>query len=93
MKEFKKVGCTEVTDDLTLIFYISSMDENGREAVPWGFTRLESIARKNFEDAKPDNYDMHLYVALFKNYESDEEELVDSEVIDSYVDDEDSRLA
>ena len=83
MKEIKKVGCTEVTPELVVAFYISSLDCNGQEEV-WGRTIVQTIGRNRFEAAKKTEYDMHLYVGLFKNYETDEEEMLDNEVLDSY---------
>ena len=82
----EKIGCTPVTEDLDIIFYISSIDENGREKY-WGHTSDEDDAKQKFEAAKPTNYDMHLYVSLFKEYGKENEELIDDEVIDSFVDD------
>lgn len=87
MSNLTKVGITPVTKDLTVAYYISSLDDNG-EKNQWGHTKDEAEARRAFEEAKDTEYDMHLYVGLFKNYGSDDEELVDDEVLDSFCNEE-----
>lgn len=85
MEARTKIGCTPVTEGLTIEFYISSMDESGREE-QWGHTLEEAEARRAFEQAKESEYDMHLYVSLVKNHGSDEPELIDDEVLESFND-------
>lgn len=86
MSKLTKVGITPVTKDLTVVYYISSLDESGREN-QWGHTKDGAKARRAFKKAKKTEYDMHLYVALVKNYGSDDEVLIDGEVLDSFSED------
>ena len=87
MSKLTKVGCTPVTEDLTIVYYISSLDESGRD-IQWGHTKDENNAKNAFELAKKTEYDMQLYVGLFKDYESDEQILIDAEVLDTFSDEE-----
>ena len=84
--EIKIVGCTPVTKGLTVVYYISSQDDSGRED-QWGHTKSERKIRKAFEKAKETEYDMHLYRSLVKGYYGANMELIDDEVIDSYNED------
>jgi len=87
MSKLTRVGCTPVTEDLTVVYYISSLDDSGRD-IQWGHTKVEDDARNTFELAKETEYDIQLYVGLFKDYESDEQFLIDAEVLDSFFDEE-----
>ena len=68
-----------------IIFYVSSMDYSGRESF-WGHSPDESLVKKQFEEAKPDNYDMHLYKALAIDEGDNGWNLIHDEVIDTYID-------
>jgi len=85
MSKLTKVGCTLVTEDLTIVYYISSLDDSGRE-IQRGHTKDEAEAQRAFELGKQTEYDMQLYVGLFKDYESNEQILIDAEVLDSFFD-------
>ena len=87
MSKLTRVGCTPVTEDLTVVYYISSLDDSGRD-IQWGHTKDEDNAKSTFELAKETEYDMQLYVGLFKDYESDEQILIDAEVLDTFSDEE-----
>lgn len=87
MSKLTRVGCTPVTEDLTVVYYISSLDDSGRD-IQWGHTKDEAEAQRAFELAKETEYDMQLYVGLFKDYESYEQILIDAEVLDTFSDEE-----
>jgi len=80
MEKRTKIGSSKIADhpDAKIIFYISAMDDSGREDFV-GHTKSEKKIMKLWEEMKIDNYDMHLYIALAK------EHLIDDEVIDSFV--------
>jgi len=87
MNELTKVGTTPVTKDLTVVYYISSLDNSGRDN-QWGHTLIEAEARRAFESAKKTEYDMQLYVGLVKEYGKDNENTIDSEILDTFWDEE-----
>ena len=87
MSKLTRVGCTPVTEDLTVVYYISSLDDSGRD-IQWGHTKDKDVIQDVFESLKEVETDMHLYVGLFKDYESDEQFLIDAEVLDSFFDEE-----
>jgi len=73
--------------DCKLMYYISNMDDSGRdEQIGWTTDKKE--IKKLWKELKADEstYDMHLYKCIVwesPEYE-DEQELIDDEVIDSY---------
>jgi hypothetical protein len=68
-----------------IIYYIASMDGDGRE-VFWGHSPDEKQVRQEFVEAKPDNYDMHLYKALAEDKGDEGYHLIHDEVIETYID-------
>ena len=81
------VGVTEITEDNVdkIRYYINNMDDNGREDIVVISTNKEDIM-KEWEEMKADesNYDMHLYIAIAEST-IDDFEILDDEVIDSYL--------
>jgi hypothetical protein len=81
------VGVTEITQDNVdkIRYYINNMDDNGREDIVVISTNKEDIM-KEWEEMKADesNYDMHLYIAIAEST-IDDFEILDDEVIDSYL--------
>jgi hypothetical protein len=81
------VGVTEITQDNVdkIRYYINNMDDNGREDIVVISTNREDIM-KDWEEMKADesNYDMHLYIAIAEST-IDDFEILDDEVIDSYL--------
>lgn len=85
------VGVTEVTaENIDRVrYYVSNMDSSGREELSELFdvnSNAWDFWGKMKEDE--DNYDMHLYIAII-GPDEDNFEVVDSEVIDSFVREED----
>jgi hypothetical protein len=81
------VGVTEITQDNVdkIRYFINNMDDNGREDIVVISTNREDIM-KDWEEMKADesNYDMHLYIAIAEST-IDDFEILDDEVIDSYL--------
>jgi len=81
------VGLTEITEDNVdkIHYYINNMDENGREDIVVISPNKDDIM-KEWEEMKADenNYDMHLYIAIGE-LDIDDFEIIDDEVIDSYL--------
>ena len=81
------VGVTEITQDNVdkIRYYINNMDDNGREDIVVISPNREDIM-KEWEEMKADesNYDMHLYIAIAEST-IDDFEIIDDEVIDSYL--------
>jgi predicted DNA-binding protein with PD1-like motif len=82
-----KVGRTEIATypQAKVIFYISNMDDSGREE-RLGYSENEAEVKALFNEMKKTEYDIHLHVALIIDlggeFGYDE---VDDEVIETFV--------
>jgi hypothetical protein len=96
MLDIKKMGKINLTNfdelrvlhpEASILFYISSLDESGRED-NWGYTKDEEEIKNKWEEAKEDNYDMQLYKALIYDKGDDGLYVVHDEVLDTFIFDE-----
>jgi len=85
--ERTKIGCTEIASrpDAKVLYYIDSDDDSGRSE-QIGHTEVEAEIMKTWKDLKEESiHDAHLYVALVVDMGEDGLDIIDDEVLDSYV--------
>jgi hypothetical protein len=80
------IGCTVIASrpDAKVMYYIDSLDDSGRSQ-QYGHTESEEEILKMWEEEKVDGYDAHLYITLVVDMGENGFDLIDDEVLDSWV--------